>query len=114
MLHVLPPEDRFKQDRKESLEAFLTTLEQLMTDGFDLAKCYTTDNCFLLMFQKPDSEESKAEPVVESVIQIPIDENPDTVKQWTDQGWTVTNYYSKQVQLVKHRQPDAEEETKDE
>ena len=89
----------------EEEDAFIGKMETLLNDDYAITRAYSTDNAFLLHFTKPDPEdtETKTEPVVESVIQIAIDDNPDTVKQWTDQGWVVNGYYSKQVQLIKHR-----------
>lgn len=40
---------------------------------------------------------------VESVIEVKIKDDPDTVKDYTDEGWEVENYYSGKVQLIKRR-----------
>lgn len=79
-------------------------MEKLLNEGLEVKRCYTTDKVFIFHIAKPEPEELIEEPVVESVIEVALDDNPDTVKAYTDDGWVVREYYSKRVQLVKHKE----------
>lgn len=48
-------------------------------------------------------EESKYADV-ESVIEVKVGEDPETIKKYTDEGWEVKEFYSGKVQLVKKKE----------
>lgn len=81
----------------------LTKLKDSINEGYEIKRCYTTNNAFLFHLSEPDEEEDIVEPSIESVIQINIGDDAEVVKAWTDKGWIVKSFYSKQVQLVKYR-----------
>lgn len=80
-----------------------------LNKGYEIKRCYTTNNVFIFHIAELEPEEDVEEPIIESVIEIALDDNPLTVKEWTDDGWTVKNLYSKKAQLVKMKQIEDEE-----
>lgn len=45
---------------------------------------------------------------VETVIEVRIGDDPETVKAYTDQGYEMENFYSGKVQLIKRKTEEAE------
>lgn len=87
------------------------SLKELLDSGkYEIKRCYTTDNVFIFHIAEREEEEAVSEPVVESVIEVALDDNPDTVKAYTDAGWIPREYYSKRVQLIKYREVEVNEE----
>lgn len=92
----------FVLDTTEGIETIsvenIVALEKLLNKGYEVKRGYTTNNALLLHVAEVEEE---VEPMVESVVEIALDDNPETIKKWTDDGWMVKTYYSKRVQLVK-------------
>ena len=86
-------------------------LKEYLDKGYEIKRCYTTNDTYLIHIAEPEPEEEAVdEQVVESVIEVSLTDDPDTVKAYTDDGWVVRDYYSKRVQLIKYRAiPEAEE-----
>lgn len=87
----------------DPVNAAMVNLKMLLDEGYEIKRCYTTDNVFIFHIAEREEEEAVSEPAIESVIEIALDDNQLTVKEFTDEGWVVKNLYSKKVQLVKHR-----------
>jgi len=97
-------------DERDELKA----INEALNEGHTIIKYLPIENGVFLHLTKSDEDDIttiQEEPLIESVIQINIDDDPETVKQWTDKGWIVKNFYSKQVQLVKYREENQEDKT---
>jgi hypothetical protein len=82
----------------------LIVVRDLLNKGYEVKRCYTTNDTFLIHIAEVEGEEAVDEPVVESVVEVALTDDPSTVKAYTDDGWVVRDYYSKRVQLIKHRE----------
>ena len=94
----------FIRGTPDNIEDGVTELRKALNEGYEIVRCYTTDNAFLMHIAEVEEDEAVEEPMIESVVEIALDDDPDTVKKWTDDGWIVKTFYSKKVQLVKMKE----------